>query len=132
MSALWIYQVAQHGKGITWRKLIEYKLGWFFKIKQNLHLYALQVQLNNCLKCVINLKAYGWMNHGSLQCFVYYRPKSCFFGVHLRTEFGFNDALLGSQAFNLKTVLSEKLFDSENFYEQIIQDSLAALLIQSL
>lgn len=48
---------------------------------------------------------------------VYYRPKSCFFGVHLRTEFGFNDILLGSQAFNLRTVLSEKVFDGGNFYE---------------
>lgn len=54
-------------------------------------------------------------------CVAYYRPKSRFFGVHLRTEFGFNDILLGSQAFNLRTVLSEKVFDGGNFYEQIIQ-----------
>ena len=40
--------------------------------------------------------------------------------LHLRTEFGFNDILLGSQAFNLRTVLSENVFDGGNFYEQII------------
>lgn len=68
----------------------------------------------------------------SMFCVVYYRPKSCFFGVHLRTEFGFNDALLVSQAFNLKTALSEKFFDSGNFYEQIIQDSLTAFLTKTL
>lgn len=65
-------------------------------------------------------------------CVVYYRPKSRFFGVHLRTESSFNDILLGSQAFNLRTVLSEKVFDGGNFYEQIIQHSLAPLLTQSL
>lgn len=45
----------------------------------------------------------------SVFCVVYYRPKSYFFGVNLRTEFGFNDILLGSQAFNLRTMLSEKV-----------------------
>lgn len=65
-------------------------------------------------------------------CVAYYRLKSCFFGVHLKTEFVFNDILLSSQAFNLKTVLSEKVLDGGNFYEQLMQLSLAPLLTQSL
>lgn len=81
----------------------------------------------------LNLKTYSWTDwSSSVFCVVYYRPKSCFSGVHLRTEFGFNDILLGIQAFNLRTVLSEKVFDGGNFYEQIIQRSLAPLLTQSL